>query len=48
LPAAVRALQHFVKNCVRYSIGKPRGFGPRGKALSSADISLSLSFNFPA
>src|SRR5205823_11801586 len=32
----------------RYSIGRPRGLGPRGKALSSAAISASLSFKFPA
>lgn len=40
--------QHFVKNCVRYSIGNPRGFGPRGNTLSSIDISLSLSTRSPA
>jgi len=54
-PAAAGAAplsQYFVKNCVPqarlYNIGRPRGFGPRGKALSSAAISLSLSFSFPA
>src|SRR5207244_6984321 len=31
-----------------YSIGRPHGLGPRGKALSSAAISASLSDNFPA
>ena len=33
---------------VCYSIGRLRGFGPRGNALSSAPISLSLSFKSPA
>ena len=53
-PAAAGAAslsQHFVKNCVpqarRYNIGRPRGFGPRGNALSSAAISLSLSVSLP-
>ena len=36
-------LQQFVKDGVPYSIGRPRGLGPRGKALSSAAISASLS-----
>src|ERR1700752_1542959 len=31
-----------------YSIGRPRGFGPRGKAWSSAAISALLSVNAPA
>ena len=31
-----------------YSIGKPRGFGPRGKARSSADISSAFSTSSPA
>src|SRR6202048_983693 len=42
------ALKHFVNNRVRYSLGKPRGFGPRGKALWSAASSLSLNVSFPA
>ena len=40
--------QHFVKDGVPYSIGKPRGLGPRGKALSSVAISASLSVKSPA
>jgi hypothetical protein len=31
-----------------YNIGRPRGFGPRGNALSSAAISFSLKVSFPA
>ena len=31
-----------------YSIGRPRGFGPRGKALSSAAISLIAEHSLPA
>src|ERR1700692_2684714 len=45
---ATQQLKHFVKFRVRYSIGKPRGFGPRGNALSSAAISFSLSVRFAA
>src|SRR6266480_630337 len=48
---AIDPLQHFVKDrvpIVDHSIGRPRGFGPRGNALSSAEISLSLSVSFPA
>src|SRR5215218_946932 len=41
-------LQQFVKDAVPYSIGRPRGLGPRGKALSSAAISCSRSDNSPA
>src|ERR1700675_4767271 len=52
LPSPARPLpsplQHFVNKCVRYSIGKPRGFGPRGKAFSSAASSLSLRLSLPA
>ena len=33
---------------IRYSIGRPRGFGPRGKALSSAAISSAPSTRSPA
>src|ERR1700676_4576360 len=40
--------KQFVRNRVRYSIGKARGFGPRGKALSSAAISSALSTRSPA
>ena len=56
---AIAPLQHFVKNRVPfgeplvrnsadYSIGRPRGFGPRGNALSSAAISPSPSTRSPA
>src|SRR6266571_1151247 len=45
---ATQPLKHFVKFRVRYSIGKLRGFGPRGNALSSAAISFSLSVRFAA
>ena len=37
------AFVHETLSGIRYSIGRPRGFGPRGKALSSAAISLSPS-----
>jgi len=45
---ATQPLKHFVKFRVRYSIGKPRGFGPRGNAWSSAAISFSPSVRFAA
>ena len=45
---ATPPLKHFVKFRVRYSIGKPRGFGPRGNVLSSAAISFLLSVRFAA
>src|SRR5882724_5225603 len=48
LRPAAQPLKHFVKFRFRYSIGKPRGFGPRGNALSSAAISFSLSVRFTA
>src|SRR5436189_721013 len=40
--------QDFVNNVVAYSIGRPRGFGPRGNALSSAATSAVLSVRSPA
>src|ERR1700687_3768781 len=41
-------LKQFVRNHVRYSIGRLRGLGPRGKALSRAAISSSPSLSLPA
>ena len=41
-------LKHLVKKCIRYSIGRLRGFGPRGKTLSRAATSSSPSTRSPA
>src|ERR1700751_1244827 len=44
-----QTLKDFVKKRVlRYSIGRLRGFGPRGNAASSAAISLSFNTRSPA
>ena len=43
-----RNCKTLLRTVFRQSIGRPRGFGPRGKALSSAAISASLSVRLPA
>src|ERR1700730_17350079 len=45
---AVALLKHFVNNRVHYSIGRLRGLGPRGNALSSIAISSLVSTRSPA
>src|ERR1700732_1066767 len=45
---AASPLKHFVRSRVRYSIGRLRGFRPRGNASSSVAISFSLSVRFAA
>ena len=37
-----------LRTVFRQSIGRPRGLGPRGKALSSAAMSAALRFRSPA
>ena len=46
--ALIAAETLLLRTVFRYSIGRPRGFGPRGNALSSAAISPSPSTSLPA